>query len=341
MEGVRTNVSRNPNQENINTKEKISDYLNTFSSSYKRAELDTMRTYCEKMFEHEENRGNLKVFIPKLLSLLEGMKKYPDLRVACFDIMEGADDYLLIFPMFFQYLDRVVEIREIPQQSSSMQDPFSGDPDYALLRGSPKHGIVVLYPQIHPADNELLNINFEAQVLASQLNIYRDFLIKKPEHLYLEGSTQSTVKSWNEYDFTINPIMSSVYRSIAQAIDNGRQLTEREKLIFLRDGGAGFYANMCKLNNTPVTKYPIEQDGYAELASTVLGKGCLSKITEEEHHLIYGSREERVEKVEMETAVSRQGKPAYVVMGFMHKFDNVFLKEDSPAVYLRHFQFTK
>lgn len=333
-------ISRtNPNQEAGITKQQISDFLCKFKTLYKEDELNTMQTYCEKMWDHEEGQGNLTAFRPKLQSLLEDMKKHTDLRVACFDLItQGASDYLAVFSGFFQLQALVLKNNESCHQSESVQDPFSGDPDYELLRGSPEHGVVVLYPQLHQVEDDLQNLFWEDLILASQLSIYRDFLIKKAEHLYIEGTTPSDVQVWNDYDFAVNPMMSSIYHSIAQAIANNQPLSDRQKYIFMKAGGAGFYANMCKLNNTPVTKYPIEKEGeYAKLVSMTKGKFDVRQLTENGRYVVYDSREERVETVVAKTATSRQGKPAYVVMGYVHTFDKVFQLENSPAVYRKKF----
>jgi hypothetical protein len=214
MEAVTSKFGTNLNQENFIPKQQILNNLRAFNNKYKKDELNVMYAYFQKMLEHEENRENLSA-LPKLLNLLDDMKRHVDLRIACFDLIsKGATDFLNIFPMFFELQAAFLD-NNLCCQPDLMQATFFGDSNYELLRGSQEYGVVVFYPQLHQVNNDLINSILDEYVVASQLSIYQDFLIQKPQHLYLEGSTRSSVKAWNEYDFAVNPVMSSVYHSIA------------------------------------------------------------------------------------------------------------------------------
>ncbi|MCD6027758.1 MAG: hypothetical protein K0R08_2277 [Solimicrobium sp.] len=306
----------------------IENFLYTLNE--KKQDISIMQQYCEKMWKHEEEKGTLAAFRECLFSLVEDMKKFPDLRIACFDfISKEAKDYLDVFPLFFEMQAFV---------NKSNQNPFATDLDYKYLKGNLANGIVVLYPQLHEMEDRASNIMYGKDMYKSQMGIYRDFLIQKPEHVYLEGITPSEAIVLNNYESSNCSILPKIeiLRSIAIAINNDQELVGKEREVFMKLGGPIVYAVMSQRTTTPATLYPTmgEQEENI-MASAIKGKHFLDELTDKEQFYVIHERETKVEDIVMKTADQRNGKPASIVMGKGHRFDNVFLGENSPAVYRR------
>jgi len=328
MEALRVGTLRNGYDQPFMSKEGIINSLYTLNEQ--KEDIGVMQRYVEKMWEHEERKGTLAVFRDSLLSLLSDMKKYTDLRIACFDLItKDSKDYLEIIPMFFEMQ---------AMANKSIQNPFSTDLNYTYVKGNPANGIVVLYPQLHEMEDEDSNIKYGNDMYKSQLGIYRDFVIQKPEHVYLEGITPSEAAMLNNYElssWSLLPEME-ILTSIADIINNNQELVGKEKEVFMKLGGPVVYAVTSQRSATPATIYPtMGEHEENKLAPILKGKHFLEEMSDKDQFYLIHEREVRVESMVMKTANERNGKPAAVVMGKGHKFDSVFLGENSPAVYRR------
>ena len=80
--------------------------------NYSTQELDAIKQCFIKMWITKEAKNYPDALAQKQLSLLKDMDKYPDLRVACFDLMplnsSGCDEN--VFPLFLELQDKVGEI---------------------------------------------------------------------------------------------------------------------------------------------------------------------------------------------------------------------------------------
>ena len=116
---------------------KLDSMLNRWN--YSPQELDAIKQCFLIMRLTEEAKNNPDVLAQKQLSLLKDMDKYPDLRVACFDLMplnsSGCDEK--VFPLFLELQDKVREIMTNDPTLNALVEPSQVQPQNKNNKLSP------------------------------------------------------------------------------------------------------------------------------------------------------------------------------------------------------------
>jgi len=214
---------------------------------------------------------------------------------------------------------------------------FAEDPNYQLVKGNSYHGVVVIYPQAHYVkkiyEDKNGNNEIKRTIYLSQKSIYQDFLLQKPEHIYNEGMRASQIRFLKEEATRID-----LFKHILFQLNNNVELSEDEQEVFVSMGGAIFYALSCLMHDVPIKLHATmsEQD-FIRLQAILSGSPTshFSSVDSATYDFLFRYMEEKVADVVMQTAAERNGKPAFIVYGFEHKFDTAFSRTDSPALYRR------
>lgn len=217
------------------------------------------------------------------------------------------------------------------------ENSFKNDLSYQLVRGHPANGIVVLYPDKHTlgdVENAKNSPVFE-EIFEHQVDIYKQFQIKKPEHIYCEGITKEYI-ALSEQLISKNDIVGNV-SFIAELIKKGKVLSLEQKIFFMRVNVGMFHKIVSHLNGLEVSLYPTtaaENEGkVAEIAQKYT---CIEEMSLKDKHFIFFKREQEMITAVNDTQSLRKGQPAYVLMGAAHTFDGFFTEKNASAFYRYH-----
>ncbi|MCD6027439.1 MAG: hypothetical protein K0R08_1958 [Solimicrobium sp.] len=169
-------------------------------------------------------------------------------------------------------------------------------------------------------------------IYLSQKSIYQDLLLQKPEHIYPEHMTSLE----SEYQKTA-AIKNVSFNMILDSLNNNQELGPEGQRIFCELGGAYFCALNCFINNTPLKVHVTISDEDSRRVTEILTatSSTLYSYDLSTRYFLTTYLEEKVADVVMRTAGERNGKPAFLVYGFEHKFDTSFSGSDAPAIYRR------
>ncbi|MCD6027259.1 MAG: hypothetical protein K0R08_1778 [Solimicrobium sp.] len=241
-------------------------------------------------------------------------------------------------PSFAEEWDAICKMKGQIEVLQKPLNPFEQDPNYEWVKGNPAHGIAVLYPQNHYLD-QLGGFIKESrelkhQIYLSQAGIYKDFCLKKPEHIYVEAKTSSEIQELKKGALLFRKINDTLLNKL----NNEVKLTESEIELFIQVGGAGWYAISCWLKDTPVKLHAsLTNEEKAELNSKLSNNLYLQRRLHDPANkkFLFTDQEKKLEDVVMQTAGERNNTPAYIVFGGAHSFDSIFSNPDSPALYRR------
>ena len=211
--------------------------------------------------------------------------------------------------------------------------------NYVLLKGNPENGMVLLHPTLQMVGkdmNSIFNKGLIDEILKAQTGAYMHFNNNKAEHIYVEGLAVHEADNFNKKCFPQHN--KHIYRElqeIAEKIETGRSLDQRQTQVFLNIGGAATYAILSKDTYAPADLYAgLDAQAIEAIKKNITGIPGLPEVSDAHKREMYALEELHMASHILRTTQLRAGRPAYVVCCPGHVFDSVFNEPNAPAVYM-------